>query len=208
WKLRRNGAFICCSGIARSNKQGLIDGHAYSVMSLRKVSADMISGSFFRLVQIRNPHGGGEWQGAWSDSSRTWSQYPHVKQTLLGDGQGKEDGTFWMQWEDFIQFWKEVQVVDCETTINTIATPVYDEHSPLGPFVACLFGCFHYWFCCLGLQRLYLGRSGAKDVAGMKKDMDNKCGIDQDGCYCTLLEQRALAADGVDEEKGLIQNHH
>jgi len=36
----------------------------YSVLDLQTVAADMTSGEYFRMVQIRNPHGQGEWQGA------------------------------------------------------------------------------------------------------------------------------------------------
>ena len=36
----------------------------YSVLDLQTVAADMTSGEYFRMVQVRNPHGQGEWQGA------------------------------------------------------------------------------------------------------------------------------------------------
>ena len=99
------------------------------------------------MVQIRNPHGQGEWRGAgdsanpaecnggraghgaeaWSDNCRLWSEYPSqslraaglfgapeesslgVKRQLLGSDEPKDDGAFWMQWEDFVNFWKGVQ---------------------------------------------------------------------------------------------------
>lgn len=204
WKLRRNGAFICCAGIAQMDRKGLIDGHAYSITKLQKVQADLTSGSFLQMVQIRNPHGGGEWQGAWSDKSVSWNQFPSVRDALLGAGGGKEDGSFWMQWQDFVKFWKGVQVVDCESNIRTVATPVYDEESCCGPVQACLLGCGRYWCCCLGLQRLYIGRAGAKDIAGMKQDMDKNCGIDQEGCYCRLCERKAV--EYSDDEMSLVSS--
>ena len=32
-----------------------------------------------------------------------------VKRQLLGSDEPKDDGAFWMQWEDFVNFWKGVQ---------------------------------------------------------------------------------------------------
>lgn len=73
-----------------------------------------------------------------------------MKRRILGDDEPKDDGSFWMQWEDFVVFWKDVQVawhhtrrtrctvqiescvaqpkvVDCDTNIRTVAMPDYDE---------------------------------------------------------------------------------
>lgn len=75
---------------------------------------------------------------AWSDKSPLWEKHPRhwakwdaesvqrrvckrcagrlksslwgVKRILLGDDEPKDDGSFWMQWEDFAVFWKDVQV--------------------------------------------------------------------------------------------------
>ncbi|CAE7395357.1 CAPN15 [Symbiodinium sp. CCMP2456] len=205
-RLKRNGAFLCCAGIGQANRQGLIDSHAYSVLQLATVQPDM-SGNYFRMVQIRNPHGQGEWRGAWSDNDRLWSQYPSVKRQLLGSDEPKDDGSFWMQWEDFVNFWKGVQVVDCETNIRTVAIPIYDEGTVCGPILAALWGCLEYWFCCVGLKRLYLGRAGSKTVEEMKKDMNSQCGYDQQGFYCHYCEKKAVAEDSIsdDEESGILR---
>eukprot|EP00931_Biecheleriopsis_adriatica_P091845 TRINITY_DN65717_c0_g1_i1.p1 TRINITY_DN65717_c0_g1~~TRINITY_DN65717_c0_g1_i1.p1 ORF type:complete len:491 (-),score=96.95 TRINITY_DN65717_c0_g1_i1:122-1594(-) len=196
-RLNREGAFICCAGIAKppQYRQGLIEGHAYSVLKLCTVQKDQFAlGEVFRLVCIRNPHGGGEWQGAWSDKSPLWQQYPHVRRRLWIDD-GVEDGTFWMDWQDFVSYWKGVQIVDCETNIQTVSIPVFDEtHGGvgchLGPFAACIKGCCDYWLCCTGMKRLYFGRPGAKNVDEMKEDMDAKCGYDQTGCFCYLCDKK------------------
>ena len=34
---------------------------------------------------------------------------PGVKRKILGGEEPKDDGSFWMQWEDFVVFWKDVQ---------------------------------------------------------------------------------------------------
>jgi len=203
-RLKRNGAFICCSGIGQANKQGLIDHHAYSVLDMRTVHPDPFSGDFFRLVQIRNPHGQTEWQGAWSDTSVLWQKYPRIKAELMGAEQPKEDGSFWMQWEDFVSFWQGVQVVDCETNIRTVAMPDYDETHACGPMSAFFWGCLEYWLCCVGCKRLYLGRAGGQNVTEMKKDMDKSCGYDQHGFFCHWCEKKAVAEDTSDEEHGIL----
>lgn len=205
-RLKRNGAFICCAGIAQANPQGLIDGHAYSVLSMKTASPDVmdgLAGRFFRLVQIRNPHGQGEWQGAWSDRSANWQKYPRVAREL-NEG-ALEDGAFWMQWEDFVRFWKGVQVVDCETNVRNMPMPDYDDDSFAGPLCACIQGCLTYWCCCTGVKRLYLGREGAQDVPSMKQGMDRRCGFDQDGFYCTYCERRTMAVEENDEEQPLLR---
>jgi len=192
----RNGAFICCALIAPADKKGLIDGHAYSVLKLRTVHRRVGSRDTFRMVQIRNPHGGGEWKGPWSDNSSAWRDHPYVASKLQSDLQ--EDGTFWMQWEDFVVFWKSVHIVDCATNIRAVATPVYDEQSCCGPIKACLMGCFRFWCCCMGCFKLYCGRASARDFEGLKAGMDQKCGIDQKGLFCHCCE--ADTAYDADDE--------
>jgi len=194
-KSRRKGAFICCSGIAQANRQGLIHGHAYSVLNLRTVRKAAASTDYFRMVQIRNPHGGGEWTGSWSDRSPLWQAYPRVKERLVGGSSTlKEDGAFWMQWQDFVRFWQSVDVVDCETTIDTVAIPLHDSQRCCGPLAACLRGCCYFWCCCVGAKRLFLGRAGAQDLQEMKEGLDQKCGYDREGFYCELCERRVVEA--------------
>lgn len=198
-KLRRQGAFICCAGIANvADPKGLINGHAYSVIQLCQVNRSRTSTEFFRFVQIRNPHGGGGWKGAWSAKSSSWEKFPYVRDAL-SDRELVEDGTFWMQWGDFVTFWSGIQVVDCETSIRTTVSPLFDELSFSGPTRACLLGCLKYWCCCLSCARLYFGRAGAQDVAGMKTNMDQRIGVDQTGCFCDVLKRNAVTFDEESE---------
>jgi len=203
-KIRHNGAFICCAGIAQANRQGLVDGHAYSILRLETVRKTRASTEFYQLVQIRNPHGGGEWTGAWSDKSPLWQNFPYVERTLLGGEAHQEDGAFWMQWQDFVRFWTGVHVVDCETSINTIATPVYNENHLCGPVTACAVGCCSFWCGCLGPKRLLFGRAGAKDLEGMKEGMDRWCGYNQDGFYCHLSQQTVEESSSESKSELLV----
>ena len=56
-------------GTDRQEVNGIVQGHAYSILRLKDVEG-------FRLVQFRNPWGKFEWKGAWSDSSALWAGEP------------------------------------------------------------------------------------------------------------------------------------
>eukprot|EP00928_Gymnodinium_smaydae_P000200 TRINITY_DN10073_c0_g1_i1.p1 TRINITY_DN10073_c0_g1~~TRINITY_DN10073_c0_g1_i1.p1 ORF type:complete len:755 (+),score=103.33 TRINITY_DN10073_c0_g1_i1:109-2373(+) len=204
--VRRNGAFVCCAMIAQANKMGLIDGHAYSIIQVQKVHESPLSQVIYRFVQIRNPHGETEWTGAWSDKSTAWDRFPHIRQQLCGSASRVEDGTFWMQWEDFVQFWKMVDIVDCGTNIRMVATPVHQN-----PLLASLEGCWEYWCCCIGCKTLYCSRKAATTFQGLALDMDARCGWDEAGLTCSYCDGSSgsfdtyrAGHDDHDEEKGLM----
>ena len=56
---------------------------------------------------MRNPWGGFEWNGDWSDNSHLWTQemIDLVKPNLSGD-----DGTFWMSFSDFVSNFDSLDV--------------------------------------------------------------------------------------------------
>lgn len=54
---------------------GLIDNHAYSLLTLRTTSTGV------NLVKLRNPWGRGEWNGEWSDESKLWT--PALRKELV-----------------------------------------------------------------------------------------------------------------------------
>ncbi|XP_043836934.1 calpain-14 [Dromiciops gliroides] len=75
---------------------GLVDGHAYTLTGMRKVTCH--NGPEY-LVRLRNPWGKVEWKGDWSDRSNKWDLLsPKEKILLLRDD---EDGEFWMSIQDF-----------------------------------------------------------------------------------------------------------
>lgn len=75
---------------------GLALGHAYSV--LKVISVDGLI-----LLQIRNPWGGDfEWTGKWSDTDDRWKKKPAVAKAC--GFVPEKDGTFWMEWEDVLQY--------------------------------------------------------------------------------------------------------
>ena len=50
-----------------------------------------------QLLQIRNPWGQGEFNGAWSDHSDEWDRVDDEKRSKLNVP--REDGAFWMCWK-------------------------------------------------------------------------------------------------------------
>jgi calpain-15 len=83
---------------------GVVQGHAYTILDVQ----DCPVGTEFKLIQVRNPWGRGEWTGAWSDGAPEWEQYPEVTEAL--GYENKEDGAFWMPWEDFLTQYQQVYI--------------------------------------------------------------------------------------------------
>ena len=54
----------------QENPEGIISGHAYSVISLHEF---ILREKKIRLLKLRNPWGSGEWTGEWSDESENWT---------------------------------------------------------------------------------------------------------------------------------------
>jgi calpain-15 len=54
-------------GYEPKSGKGLIPGHAYSIIIAKEVKGH-------RLLNMRNPWGGFEWDGDWSDNSALWTK--------------------------------------------------------------------------------------------------------------------------------------
>lgn len=85
------------------SEMGLITLHAYAIINAQEVKGK--SGSV-KLLNIRNPWGGTEWTGDWSDSSPLWT--PDIKKKL--GWENKDDGSFWMCFEDFSHYFSGVTI--------------------------------------------------------------------------------------------------
>jgi hypothetical protein len=62
-------------------------------------------------LQIRNPWGGFEWDGDWSDNSPLWTEDMIKAFNPVFD---EADGTFWMSFEDFTKQFESLDV--CRVT--------------------------------------------------------------------------------------------
>ncbi|KAM9054520.1 calpain-14 [Megaptera novaeangliae] len=77
-------------------KNGLVQGHAYTLPGIRKVTSKR--GPAY-LIKLRKPWGRVEWKGDWSDSSSMWELLSPKEKILLL--RKDDDGEFWMALQDF-----------------------------------------------------------------------------------------------------------
>ena len=80
---------------------GLISSHSYSILAAVEYKGK-------RFLKIRNPWGAGEWNGRWSDGSKEWTKEWLGALDRL-DHQFGNDGSFIMQYEDFLDTWYAVE---------------------------------------------------------------------------------------------------
>lgn len=85
-----------------SDDFGIVGGHAYTLIGAKEVEG-------FKLCNIRNPWGDFEWGGDWSDRSRLWDEHPAVK-AALQPKMDKDDGEFWMTYQDMANTFTSVTV--------------------------------------------------------------------------------------------------
>lgn len=156
-KYDRLKSVLSASGAKESH--GLHKGHAYSILKV-------IVSNQIRLVKIRNPWGSGEWTGDWSDKSELWNQHPAVRKAA--ELEDVNDGAFWMSWEDFVEHWARVGVVDRTIDINSLKLQVRN-HNYTEPIRACCRGCGFFWCCCQGAKHLYFPHKTSDQTVTVKK---------------------------------------
>lgn len=95
-----------CSGEEEGNEElkqfGLISGHAYALLSAARVPDP--DGNEVEILKLRNPWGNFEWNGAWSDTSDLWTE-ESCKIVGRKLGESIDDGSFWISFQDFAQFY-------------------------------------------------------------------------------------------------------
>jgi hypothetical protein len=95
------GSARAVPGATEMTPSGIWKNHAYGL--LQAVALD----SRRKLLRVRNPWGEGEWKGRWSDGAVEWT--PEILKKL--NYQFGDDGTFWMNWEDFAKEFNRVYIV-------------------------------------------------------------------------------------------------
>jgi len=126
--------YVMCSNVGRSGdgskdgsfdekfkEMGLISSHAYALIEAHTVS---VGSKKVRLLKLRNPWGGTEWKGDWSDESTKWT--PELKKKL--DWKDEDDGTFWIDYEDFITYFEYTTI--CKMDESFVRTHLNVEHEP------------------------------------------------------------------------------
>eukprot|EP00927_Polykrikos_kofoidii_P043043 TRINITY_DN37090_c0_g1_i1.p1 TRINITY_DN37090_c0_g1~~TRINITY_DN37090_c0_g1_i1.p1 ORF type:complete len:533 (+),score=82.12 TRINITY_DN37090_c0_g1_i1:158-1600(+) len=164
---------LCAS--SSSGECGLHKGHAYSILDVKTVDTGLfgvIGGKSFQFVKIRNPWGGGEWTGDWSDSSKLWDEHPKVKEALQYED--ADDGSFWMTWQDYVKHWGRIGVVDRTVDINSLALRIEDD-SLCAPVKGCCKGCCRFWCCCEGPCRLYCFHTSSDETIAVGGCCGGRC---------------------------------
>eukprot|EP00928_Gymnodinium_smaydae_P042082 TRINITY_DN28397_c0_g1_i2.p1 TRINITY_DN28397_c0_g1~~TRINITY_DN28397_c0_g1_i2.p1 ORF type:complete len:419 (+),score=81.16 TRINITY_DN28397_c0_g1_i2:416-1672(+) len=87
------GAAIPGQTLEKARTDGLVEMHAYSVISAKEIHG-------VKLLRLRNPWGCQEWNGAWSDESSEWAAHPDIAKVALRGEAPKKDGVFWITWDD------------------------------------------------------------------------------------------------------------
>jgi len=110
-------AFITCSRKGdwrhsrHADKNGLVQGHAYTITGLYRVSLDTEDEERVCLVRVRNPWGDkNEWRGSWSDGDKAWDLVSNEVKKEMGLHY-MHDGEFWIEFfNDFCREFEEVSI--------------------------------------------------------------------------------------------------
>merc|ERR1711879_785419 len=70
------------------------------------------------------------------------------------------------------------------------------------PALACLKGCWDYWCCCEACKLLYCGRKPGTDFHGLASGEDARCGFDESGFFCNLLDSKSAGYEVYTDGKG------
>ncbi|CAH8465497.1 unnamed protein product [Heterobilharzia americana] len=101
------GCSIDSTVVEQRLDNGLIAGHAYSLTGVYPVS---YRGGLQWLMRLRNPWGDShEWKGAWCDGSPHWREITEEEKRKIHLN-FREDGEFWMSYEDFVTCFSRVEV--------------------------------------------------------------------------------------------------
>jgi len=87
----------------QASHTGLLYNHAYGIMDVQDVQQHGLN-----LVRVRNPWGSGEWTGKFSDEDEAWDDHKGLKDKL--NYQFSEDGTFWMEFNDWFANFTKIYV--------------------------------------------------------------------------------------------------
>ncbi|CAL8315506.1 unnamed protein product [Lota lota] len=122
-KALERGSLMGCSidvfgqgQIESRTDQGLVKGHAYSVIGLAECD-EKATDSQIRLIRLRNPWGWVLWKGRWSANSKEWSTISTadrdnlLKQTI-------QESEFWMSFDDFKKNYTKLEM--CNLTPDTL----------------------------------------------------------------------------------------
>ena len=113
------------------SKAGLATGHAYSLLAGHELN---FKGSNVKLVQLRNPWGQSEWSGKWNDEDQRWNSVSADEKRKIGFGGPKNDGIFFMEFEDFVHYFDACQFCYCHDNFKYSSLSI-DSSSGEGKYI-------------------------------------------------------------------------
>jgi hypothetical protein len=98
YELMLGKSFNLSSGGEADIGNGLQGSHAYTVQRVVDYSPNSDEENV-KLIQLRNPWGATEWEGAWSDNSPEMTQKARYDLDCLA----RDDGSFWMPFAEYVK---------------------------------------------------------------------------------------------------------
>lgn len=89
---------VSAAEVKAREQDGILPGAVYCVTGVLNYDG-------VRLMRLRQLQGAPEWNGRWSDNSELWTA--NMK-SMLNSSRDASDGTFWMQYEDFVATFNKV----------------------------------------------------------------------------------------------------
>eukprot|EP00800_Vazella_pourtalesii_P002531 TRINITY_DN12420_c0_g2_i1.p1 TRINITY_DN12420_c0_g2~~TRINITY_DN12420_c0_g2_i1.p1 ORF type:complete len:675 (+),score=89.23 TRINITY_DN12420_c0_g2_i1:56-2080(+) len=139
--VQKNHALIVASihdpdGEQKTLPQGLVTGHTYSLTNIHDMRLSRGLFSIFNrermaMIRLRNPWGEIEWKGPWSDGSEEWTKIPEAEKKDIGLV-FSDDGEFWMDMTDFIQFFSSIDICEVFNTNIFNFSKTWHEFSAAG----------------------------------------------------------------------------
>jgi Ca2+-binding EF-hand superfamily protein len=107
--------------VAYFKNAGLVEGHAYTLLRVVHLDHGKPNGDELELIKLRNPWGEGEWNGRYSDGS------PQMTDELAAklDHIEVDDGSFWMEYGDFLNFFRTITVCKVVPTWQFVTLPTH-----------------------------------------------------------------------------------
>ena len=106
----------------QQSSRGIVQGHAYTFLN-----ADVINWGYEeRIVQLRNPWGAGQFKGRWSDYDSNWNYVPEEEKKRLGWKKDRNDGLFFMTYEDFLKEFRTITIAEIDDHCSYIYKSQHD----------------------------------------------------------------------------------
>ena len=127
--------YILTAGTPSASKVtevGLVSGHAYTLVKVYKVNTDF---GEERLVKLKNPYRDEEFTGDWSDDSDLWTDEIkeqcefNKKDDEYGDEEENQDGIFYMSFNDFIEYFADIDIAKVEGGYQTTYYKIKKNHA-------------------------------------------------------------------------------